>query len=188
MSEEFDFLELLAQNRPRPHHYTFAPHALRGMTFHLRDQMRQMLISGHATAFLKDLWDYVAQDLGEDEVLPSTGLLVHNEMLGEESTLSIVVLPEPRCTTEAHMIGIAFLPSQQFSPDPGACDIRYFTLEKGFSEDDIPRTTLCEWHHSEDGVSHLNFGDGPAPEVAAFAGQLMARLAWKREDEPWKLS
>jgi hypothetical protein len=45
---------------------------------------------------------------------------------------------------------------------PIAC----FTLEVGFDfETNSPRTVLCGW--TKEGT-HLNFGDGPSPNVASF--------------------
>ena len=190
MAEEFDLEQLLAQNRPRQHHYTFAHHALCSMTFHLRNQMRQMLLSSHATTFLHGLWNHVAQNLDADDILPADDLFVHNEFLGAGGILSIVVLPQPQCTTEAHMVGIAFLPSATTPGQDPDCDVRYFTLEKGFSDTDAPRTTLCEWRRTDDDISHLNYGDGPAPTATTFARAILSHLpqssSW--QDEAEKLS
>ena len=55
--------------------------------------------------------------------------------------------------------------------------VRYITLEKGMSEEDASRTALCEWQHSEEGVSHLNFGDGPPPDVFAFIRKIAEMTA-----------
>ena len=51
-------------------------------------------------------------------------------------------------------------------------------------------TALCEWQRDDDGISHLNYGNGPTPAVANFAREIMAHLSvsWAWQDEPWKLS
>ena len=112
------------------------------------------------------------------------------EFLGGGGILSIVLLPQPECTTEAHMGGIAFLPSATTPGQDPDCDVRYFTLEKGFSDTDAPRTTLCEWRRTDDDISHLNYGDGPAPTATAFARAILSHLpqssSW--QDEAEKLS
>ena len=190
MAGKFNLEELLTRNHPRKHHYTFAHHALCSMTLQLRDQLRQMLIGSHAATFLQGLWKHVAQNLDDDEILPADGLFVHNEFLNAGGILSIVVLPQPQCATEAHMVGIAFLPTPPVLGEKKESEVRYFTLEKGFDDNDAPHTALCEWQRDDDGISHLNYGDGPTPAVAAFAREIMAHLSvsWTWQDEPWKLS
>ena len=55
--------------------------------------------------------------------------------------------------------------------------MRYFTLEKGLSmPGDPPRTALCEWSGGENGISHLNYGDGPPPTAEDFARRVAAML------------
>ena len=175
MAEEFDLNELLAP--PRTHHYTFAHHTLRSLVFHLRDQMQEMLLGGQANSFLCGMWDRVGQDLDPEDLLPADGLCAYNEFLGPDNVLSIVMLPQARRTTEAHMVGIVFLSPRRrpFYEDP-ECDVRFFTLEKSFSDDGIERTALCEWQHDGEGVSHLNYGDGPPPVAPAFTSHIIARL------------
>jgi hypothetical protein len=80
----------------------------------------------------------------------------------------IVSMPAPVAVGEAHFVGVVLA---ELTPG-AAVGYRYFTLELGDRGDGSARPVLCEWK----GARHLNFGDGPAPEVEAFVAALAARL------------
>ncbi|MGN6545004.1 MAG: hypothetical protein ACTHK7_08135 [Aureliella sp.] len=53
-------------------------------------------------------------------------------------------------------------------PDMDKIQARYFTLEKGYSLTNEPRTVFAEWEADR----HLNYGDDPEPTVEAFVRRL----------------
>ena len=76
-------------------------------------------------------------------------------------TTHVVTMPTPESPPEAHFVAIVHKDDEPKEHGCAAPSTRYFTLES--SNTRLP--VLCEWR--EDG-SHLNYGEGPAPEMAAF--------------------
>ena len=168
----FDIEELLAESRPRAHHYEFAHSALKLIAFGDPAVTRQWLDRGDALGRLWRLWETVGRRLPEDQRLNATGLALNRFGLGLHCCLYTVALPTPERTTEAHFVGIAITSGGSDGPQ-----MRYFTLEKGLSgPGDPPRTALCEWSCGESGIAHLNYGDGPPPTSEDFARRVAPML------------
>jgi hypothetical protein len=104
-----------------------------------------------------------------DEALPDDGLAATVAADGELSVL-VLTLPPAEASAEAIMVAIVRQPVRRLLVFPGM-QLRYFTLELGLALNDElqlagHRTVLCEWTRKG---AHLNYGDGPAVEVGAFA-------------------
>jgi len=72
----------------------------------------------------------------------------------------------PGPPTKAYFTAAVLVGGQLDVPGEGPkARLRYLTLELAASKSETPRTVLGEW--TPDGM-HLNYGDGPAPELSAF--------------------
>ncbi len=79
---------------------------------------------------------------------------------------AVVEMPPPHAMTEAYFTAaVLLLDPTQGQLDLATAAVRYFTLELGFSLDNVPQTVLCEW--GKDGA-HINYGEGPTSDVEAF--------------------
>jgi hypothetical protein len=162
---------------PRCHHYTLAHYALRSVAFEQPVRFLGILASPDAQRFLTDLLRSVSEHCKEREPRPDfriQDVTVHKVRVGRYPCV-VLELPRPRATTEAFFVAAVLLADlDQGLPDSHAAVLRYFTLEKGFVLGGPPRTVLCEW--TAEG-SHLNYGDGPAPQLQAFTGGLEELLS-----------
>ncbi|PIE18820.1 MAG: hypothetical protein CSA65_04085 [Proteobacteria bacterium] len=146
---------------PRAQHYDFAHLLLRRRFFEDPSGLARLVAGEDGETFLQAMWNE-AMASGEVDPIPPRGLK-GTLVGGARGVLVVVDLPRPRAMTEAHQVALVV-------PEQG--DPRYFTLELGFDEDDHQRTVLCEWR---DGA-HMNFGDGPAPDIEAFAAAVRAKV------------
>lgn len=168
----------------RNHHYVFAHVALRQLFFDKPEGFLGVLSSPRAPQLLKDLWLEVGKrvsDAGEGAILPPDGLSATVGALGQRPC-AVVTLPAPEGITEAFMVAAVVNASiegegegAKLVPigDPPAF---YYTLEKGMSEKGKTRTVLCSWTVED---THSNYGDGPAPEPAAFLGAVEKLISGK---------
>jgi hypothetical protein len=164
-------------DQPRCHHYTLAHYALRSAAFQHPLAFLGVLASPEAPQFLAEIMQSVSNHCAAREPKPDfavADLTVQKTRVGRYPC-AVVVLPRPRAMAEAFFVAAVLLADpDQDMPDPSGVALRYFTLEKGFALDGGSRTVLCEW--TAEG-SHVNYGDGPAPEVEAFIGAVAGLLA-----------
>lgn len=85
-------------------------------------------------------------------------------------TAHVVTMPAPESPPEAHFVAIVHKDDEPKKHGIASRSTRYFTLESS----NTPLPVLCEWR--EDG-SHLNYGEGPAPEMAAFVEAVFGHLS-----------
>lgn len=145
---------------PRAQHYDFAHLLLRRRFFEDPSGLARLVAGEDGQTFLQAMWNEALSSEAEP-IAPHDleGTLVASP----QGTLVVVNLPQPNAMTEAHQVALVV-------PEQGAP--RYFTLELGFDEDDRQRTVLCEWR---DGA-HVNYGDGPEPDVDVFAAAVRAKV------------
>jgi hypothetical protein len=167
-------------DQPRCHHYTLAHCALRTIA---ADPLAYLAIlaSPDAQPFLARVLPSVSKHCSDTEPQPDFGIddvTVHRVRVGRYPC-AVIGLPSPRATTEAYFTAAVLLADPEEAvqgfADAARLEMRYFTLEKGFLFAGPPCTVLCEW--TTEG-SHVNHGDGPAPELEAFVqamGELLAR-------------
>ncbi|MGE3806120.1 MAG: hypothetical protein AB7K24_15725 [Gemmataceae bacterium] len=158
---------LESMDRPRCHHYTLAHYALRGMALSNPLAYLGIMASPNARDFLADLLKQVSEDCAASERLDFSvdNLKVHKVRIGPYPC-AMVELPPPRGVTEAYFTAAVLLADlDSVTSEEQELPLRYFTLEKGANLGDGSRTVLCEWNEQ----SHLNYGDGPEPDVQAFA-------------------
>jgi hypothetical protein len=162
---------------PRCPHYTFAHYALRLFAFHHPLNCMAILSSPESETFLADLLESAAEhcrERGETADFQASDLVVHRVRTGS-FPCAIIEMPPPRAITEAFYAALVLLVDTELAkPDLTNASLRYFTLEKGFTEDGSSRTVLCEW--TSEG-SHVNYGDGPAPDWEAFAHAIARQLS-----------
>ena len=157
---------------PRPHHYQFAHVVLRELCEEDTLRFFATMASPERCRLLAGVWAETERRIGRPvDGFDPAPTSVTTCRIGAHATV-IVSMPAPVAVGEAHFVGVVLA---ELTPgaDPGAAvGYRYFTLELGDRGDGSARTVLCEWK----GARHLNFGDGPAPEVDAFVAALAARL------------
>jgi hypothetical protein len=154
-----------------PHHYVLAHIALRQVAVGNPYGFFAVMASPKQQEFLDDLWRQVCQNCDKNgpACFTSSDLSVHTTQIGNYPTV-LVEMPKPHFIGEAHMICIVLkVPIQQLPARPDDPEVQYFALEKGrrvtTGED---RTVLCAW----DGETHVNYGDGPEANPAAFLGRV----------------
>ena len=151
-------------DKPRQHYYEFAHRALPAVLFRNREPFRGAALGGRADVGLQKLWESVAVRAGvdSDRTLP-VRVAVH-ECSGR--AVALVTPPRPEHVTEAHFIAVVLDRN-----DP--IFLRYVVLEHSWDTKSQPRTALGEW--TTDG-NHINFGDGPDPNEAAFLAVVCERF------------
>jgi hypothetical protein len=164
---------------PRCHHYMLAHVALKQIALENPLFYLGVLASESRSEFLEDLFESVDQHCRTQAAradFSAADLRFHGLRVGQ-FPCAIVEFPAPRETTEVFFTALVVLadPSQPL-PEREALTARYFTLERGFSLDGMPRTVLGEW--TMDGA-HVNYGDGPEPALATFAAALEGHVSQK---------
>lgn len=148
---------------PRDHHYFYAHRVLPTLAFRDTIQTLDILRSENGLDFLTGLWHDMGRQLRARDRLPPDGLQLEMRRDGKY-LYALVTLPPPLYSPEAYMVAL------QFESELLAPRLRYFALELGYLDPAGPRrTVLCEWTAEP---AHLNFGDGPPPEVEAFYQRL----------------
>ncbi len=165
----FDFLKQKSavppeDDGPSPH-YVFAHYALRQIA--LSEPLRFLAIaaSPEAEQFIDAILHDVAEHCGRKTSFGADAVRIHPTRV-HTFPCAVIELPEPGEMAEAYMVAVVVPidPASDEPPDMDTVQARYFTLEKGFSMSNEPRTVLAEWDTS----AHANYGDGPAPTVEAF--------------------
>lgn len=86
-------------------------------------------------------------------------------------TAHVVAMPAPESSPEAHLVAIVHRDDEPRDHMRESPSTRYFTLETAHPGD---RPLLCEWRR--DGT-HVNYGEGPEPEIGAFVDAVFGRVA-----------
>lgn len=84
-------------------------------------------------------------------------------------SLYVLTMPEPVKMPEAHFAAIVHKDDEAKHHMHESPSTRYFTLEKSCS----PLPMLCEVRRDR---AHNNYGEGPAPEMAAFVDAVFDRI------------
>jgi hypothetical protein len=115
-----------------------------------------------------DHMDDDAEMEAEEELF--SAVKVHPHRRGGH-TAYVVTMPVPEASPEAHFVAIVHRDAEPHDYMQESPSTRYFTLEKTDGSD---RPLLCEWRR--DG-SHMNYGEGPAPELGAFLDAVFDRVS-----------
>jgi len=162
-------------------HYGFAHMMLPQLVLSDPAQARDMLLHEGGEAFLRVLWDKVAEieELGEGA--PARGLGLSRARFADGSRVALVTLPKPRASAEAQFTAAVFA-----NPGDEEPTARYFTLELGvnlFGESGT--TVLCEWTSDDEGnFSHVNFGSGPHADAESFLEAVAERMGTEMAEFP----
>ena len=152
------------------HHYELAHHALRKVCS--ADPLRffQLISSPERTSFLGWVWTKVRKkcDPGGDPGFEITDLEVDPAQILDHAAF-IFKFPLPKKVPEAYLAAVVLQDHALQSSLSWADGFRYFTLERGEHLDGSPRTVFCEWTADE---RHLNYGEGPPANSAAFLGRV----------------
>lgn len=153
---------LFNEDRPRRHHYVFAHRELLAIARQFAGKLPDLATSGHLDAALALAWDQAGSRLPPAEHLPHAGLTGSLHDVDGRSVV-LVTMPRPEHGAEAYFVAIVAA---------GGRLADYYVLEHGWTTRDEPRTVLCKW----DERGHVNLGDGPPAEAAAFLSAVRARL------------
>ena len=162
---------------PRAQHYHFAHGALRALAFEDPERLVVALAAPEAEAFLREVWGAVGKDLADageevEEVSPDGLEAIPARVAGRPAGL--VRMPAPEATTEAFFAAVVLNHEldepAKAAPEP---EVYYFTLERGFTLDNSPRTIFCQW----DAEGHKNFGDGPPADARKFLDHIVKHLS-----------
>jgi hypothetical protein len=153
--------ELLSE--PRRHHYLFAHRFVRAAC--AADPLRffAIMASNEQAQFINHIWRLVCKQLDgrEADDFKMSDIRVSPTRLRNYPAV-IITMPEPRALAEAYFVVIVLF--FEIDADNSKLEeppFRYFTLECGMNLDGTDRTVLCEWNKE----GHVNFGDGPKPEI-----------------------
>jgi hypothetical protein len=149
--------------------YAFAHYALRQIALSKPLQFLAIAASAESEQFIDDVLQDVAEACGRKTSFDASSVKVHPTLV-DNFPCAVIELPEPKEMAEAFMVALVVLidTSSEDPPETDTIPARFFTLEKGFSLANEPRTVLAEW----DTQGHMNYGDGPEPTVEAFVGAL----------------
>lgn len=149
--------------------YVLAHLALRHLALGNPLQFLGVLASPDAKDFIQSVIDDVVEKSQCPATFDAASVNAHPTRI-HSFPCAILEFPPPEKMAEAFMVAlVVFLDLNEGEPsDLESVEARYFTLEKGFTSTNEPRTVLCEWTEE----SHLNYGDGPAPTVEEFIAAL----------------
>ena len=166
---------------PRCHHYTLAHLALRDAAFEHPLAVLSVLASPQAQEFLAEVFRSVATHCREREPRPDfqpEDVKIHTVRVSRYPC-AVIEMPTPRTAAEAYFVAAVLLadPTKEL-PVSKEVQLRYITLEEGFVFPGAPpRTVLAEWTADR---THVNFGDGPPPQLEAFVAAIEGKLAESR--------
>lgn len=160
------------------HNRAFAHHYLRDCVFQHPDLLA-ILAAPTGQEYLDGMWDRCGEKLDERERNASAGLRVlPTRAVGNYSAI-LVEIPGPVEIADAHLVAIVFGQRKRRWPFGRArWNIRYFTLELSLGSGGEDGTIVGEWTWARGRPeSHVNYGDGPAPEPEAFVAALRRLVA-----------
>ena len=173
----FDFLKRKPEPPPEDDDpspdYVFAHYTLRQIALSDPLQFLAIAASPDAERFMDAVLQDVAKQCGRKTSFSASSIKIHSTRVND-FPCAVVELPEPKEMAEAFMVALV-VPIDTSSEEPPEMDTvkaRYFTLEKGFSLSNEPRTVLAEW----DTEIHWNYCDGPAPTSNEFVAAIGGRL------------
>jgi hypothetical protein len=177
-------MEAVEQQGPkRPLLYMFQHVALREAAFENHSELIHELAGEASLVPLLHFWTKALYrcmkvgiiDIDQDDL----ALHAEQELFGAVAiharkkvgfTAYVVSMPTPESAAEAHFATIVHKDDEPHEYMQASPSTRYLTLEKADNSD---HTLLCEWQR--DG-SRQNYGDGPAPELEAFAEAVFERV------------
>jgi len=176
----FDFLKRKPAPEPSADgpslHYVFAHYAMRHVALSDPLQILGILASPNSSEFIEAVLEDVQTQCGQKASFRASDIKVHQVRVGN-FPCAVFELPPPQEMAEAFMTALV-VPIELNAGPPSDLEgvvARYFTLEKSISLSGGPRTVLAEWNETE----HINFGDGPEPNVDAFVTSLNKVFAGK---------
>lgn len=158
--------------QPRCQHYEMAHRALRFAAMGDPLGFLAVVASPQARQLMTELWGHAAEfsaEQGERPDFSVDDIRIHPGRVGNRPC-AVFEFPRPRATAEAWFTAaVGMIDLSEGTLPERTPELRYFTLEKGFVLSGPPRTVLGEW--TSDGA-HLNYGDGPAPDLRSFVAAL----------------
>lgn len=142
--------------------YVFANLYLRGALFEIG--VGDVLFTNRGTEYLRGMWERCSRDYPQGNRLGPSELRLLEVVRYQDWVILPVVFPEPDQATEPFFGAIALRQGQKrwglWRAKP---QLRYFLLELK-EPASAHGTTLGEWTMEQ----HLNYGNGPPPEVEPF--------------------
>jgi hypothetical protein len=165
------------------HHYDFGHVVLREMCSHNPMAFFQVMATPGIGKddFLEKLWR-ITRDRCDAKGPASFS---HKDVAVDPARIDdypviLVTMPRPKVMTEAFYIAVVLLtPIEQIVAGnvPEKPLFGYYTLELGIAPDESEYTMLCSWVEGR----HINFGEGPEAEPAAFLQAVAEKLQNENE-------
>ena len=178
-------VEQAEQGPKRPLLYMFQHVTLREAAFENHPELIRDLSGGHSHWPLLHMWSKARIRCEEVDLLPEgsddiEGAFEEDRKLFEAVAIHplkrggyaayVVTMPAPEVSPDAYLAAIVHKADESHEYMRESPSTRYFTLERTDISD---RPLLCEWRR--DG-SRENYGEGPAPQVEAFADAVFDRV------------
>lgn len=160
-------------SRPRDHHYLYAHRLLPQLAFSAPEKFLAF-VERNGSAFLEYFWNECGKQIAEDERIQPEGLSCKIYSLDDGIVAACITLPQPVEMPEAYFAAFVHRPEGDDLLNSKQVFTRYFTLEYGQRMDGSARTVLCEWNAEG---SHLNYGDGPPPQMDLFLNSIESLLS-----------
>jgi hypothetical protein len=165
--------------------YTFQHIAIREAAFDNYPELIRDLSEIQSEWPLMYIWLMARAHCKDRNLLPDDSANVHEEvkqhqkLLKEVSihprkrdgyTIYIITMPPPENITEAYFAAIVHKDGELHEPMKPSPSTRYFLLERSFAH-----PVLGEWQNG----THLNLGEGPEPNLEAFANVVFEHVLGK---------
>lgn len=153
--------------RPPSHHYALAHIVLKELCMKNPYWFFGFVTATDKEQILGEIWSFVCR-ISDEGGKPSFGIedVRFEACRIQDFPMVLIYFPPPQGIAEVFIVAIILKISvERLSECPENPEVRYFTLEKGVTEDHRHRTVLCEW--DMDGT-HLNYGDGPETYPRGF--------------------
>jgi hypothetical protein len=169
----------------RQHHYYYAHRHLPAVLFQEDDTIVKLLFESKEELCLRHLqirWEVLGENFEVEDRVSDEGLALSRHELIDGYQAVLIQLPPPREPVEAFMVVVIRRPEVRGWFRRQSATLRYFTLELG-----VEGNVLCEWQHRDSGgnqgISHLNYGEGPAASPNAFLNAVEMLLKGGRHAE-----
>jgi hypothetical protein len=131
------------------------------------------LFADSGPEYLRGMWARCSQNIPECDRVPPIVLERFTPVRHGDWLLVPLGFPPPSEITEAYFGAVAVRPGKRrWIVKREAPRVRYILLELGLREDGSSSTVLGEWSL----VAHMNYGDGPSPNLPDFLKSVAAVL------------
>ncbi len=165
----------------REHHYLFAHRVLPHLAWDNPEGFFVTAFTDESSEHLHQWWNTLGDQLDPENRMGTDGLS-WSAFPYDEHLVVTCRFPPPEAMTEAYFATIICGPLKDLTKEAlESSPLRYVLLEYGMDlNNGKPRTVLCEW--TREGT-HMNCGEGPAPELEIFEAEALNRVVGEKPGE-----